>query len=360
MLLTIGNLRGVTPAGDTLFLLRGTNQPQSFNWEKYGLTLFASEGILLPLETCEVAITALAGGDFEFPKGSELVSAVYAIYISISLLKPLTVNMQHCVALETPEQCSCLQFVRAPLNNGTRPYQFKPLPGGRFMPGSQYGSISCTEFCLIAEVLMGESGEEQQEGGHGENGEGQGGNGEGQGGGQGENGEGGGQGENGEGEGGGLGENGEGEGGGQGENGEGQGGGQGENGEGQGGGQGENGEEEGGGQGENGEGQGGGQGENGEGQDGMEQEQNIGGKQDKGREQRENGEELEERGRHGWNHKGQGGGRRQENGEEPDKEGVQRKSRGQKGKGQRDDEEDSMDFEVKEKDMSNEQGLKIV
>ena len=173
--LTIGNLRGVIPAGDTLFLLRGTSQPQSFNWEKYGLSLSAPEGILLPSETCEVAVTALVGGEFEFPKCSKLVSAVYAISISNSLLKPLTANIQHCVALKTPEQCNYLKFVRAPLDNGTPPYQFKPLPGGVFNPVSQYGSISCTKFCLIAEVLMWESGE-GQEGGQGHNGEGQGGN----------------------------------------------------------------------------------------------------------------------------------------------------------------------------------------
>ena len=87
----------VIPAGDTHFLLRGSSQPQYFNWEKYGMSLSAPEGILPPSETCEVAITALAGGEFEFPKGSELVSAIYAITISRPLLKPLTINIQHCV-----------------------------------------------------------------------------------------------------------------------------------------------------------------------------------------------------------------------------------------------------------------------
>ena len=149
MFLTIDNLRGVIPAGSTLFLLRGTSQPQYFNWEKYGLTLFASEGILHPSETCEVAITALAGGEFKFPKDSELVSAVYAISISKPLLKPLTINIQHCVALETPEQCNSLQFVRAPLNNMIPPYQFEVLLGGHFTTESQYGSISHTKFSLF-------------------------------------------------------------------------------------------------------------------------------------------------------------------------------------------------------------------
>ena len=61
------------------------------------MSLSAPEGIPPPSETCEVAITALAGGEFEFPKGSELVSAIYAITISRPLLKPLTINIQHCV-----------------------------------------------------------------------------------------------------------------------------------------------------------------------------------------------------------------------------------------------------------------------
>ena len=107
-----------------------------------------------------MAITALAGGEFEFPKGSELVSAVYAISISKPLLKPLTVNIQHCVALETPEQCNSLQFMRAPLNNGIPPYKFKDLLGGLFSPGSQYGSISCLQFCEIGIVRKEDKGEE--------------------------------------------------------------------------------------------------------------------------------------------------------------------------------------------------------
>ena len=148
-MLCTDDIRGVIPAGDTLFLLRGSNHPQYFNWEKYGLSLSAPEGILPPSETCEVAITALAGGEFEFPKGSELVSAVYVISISKPLQKPLTINIQHCVALETSEQCNSLQFMRAPLNNGIPPYHFKPILGGDFTPGNQYGSISCKKFSLF-------------------------------------------------------------------------------------------------------------------------------------------------------------------------------------------------------------------
>ena len=164
------------------------------------MSLSTPAEILHSSETCKVVITALAGGNFEFPKDSELVSAVYAISISKPLLKPLTVNIQHCVALETPEQCNSLHFVRATLNNGGLPYQFGILPGGCFTPKTQYGSISCTQFSLIGVILEGNGEARQEENGEGQNG----------GAGQGENGEGehgeGGQGENGEGQNGGVGQ----------------------------------------------------------------------------------------------------------------------------------------------------------
>ena len=163
MWITIDNHECVIPAGDTVFLLRGSSQPQFFNWEKYGLSLSAPEGILPPSETCEVTITALAGGEFKFPKVSELVSAVYVISVSKPLLRPLTVNIQHCVSLKTLGQCKSLQFVRAPLINGTLPYQFQVLPGGHFIPGNQYGSISCTDFSLLGIYLELESNEDNED-----------------------------------------------------------------------------------------------------------------------------------------------------------------------------------------------------
>ena len=152
------DLRSVISAGETAFVLRGRNQKQYFHWEKYGISFSAPEGILPLSEICEVAITALAGGEFEFCENNELVSAVYAISIAKPLLKPLTVSIQHCVLLETPEQCNTLQFVRAPIEDVTLPYQFEPLPGGRFTPRNQYGSISCSHFCLIG-ISMRESEE---------------------------------------------------------------------------------------------------------------------------------------------------------------------------------------------------------
>ena len=43
--------------------------------------------------------------------------------------------------------------MRAPFNDSKPPYQFKPVRGGHFVLGSQYGSISCKEFSLFGIII---------------------------------------------------------------------------------------------------------------------------------------------------------------------------------------------------------------
>ena len=96
----------------------------------------------------EVAVTALAGGNFKVPKGTVLVSAVYAISVSKTLLKPLVIELQHCVDLRNTSQTGCLKFVRAPLKSPNA-YQFSIVEGGSFSVGNRYGSIERDEFCAL-------------------------------------------------------------------------------------------------------------------------------------------------------------------------------------------------------------------
>ena len=96
----------------------------------------------------EVAVTALAGGNFKVPKGTVLVSAVYAISVSKALLKPLVIELQHCVDLRNTSQTGCLKFVRAPLKSPNA-YQFSIVEGGYFSVGNRYGSIERDEFCAF-------------------------------------------------------------------------------------------------------------------------------------------------------------------------------------------------------------------
>ena len=97
-------------------------------------------------DTVEVAITALVGGEFILPEDTELVSAVYAISVSKPLLKPIQLELQHCVSIEKRAHSNYLRFATAPSNHP--PYQFQPVKGGIFAIGNQYGNISLSGFSI--------------------------------------------------------------------------------------------------------------------------------------------------------------------------------------------------------------------
>ena len=153
-------LSDVNIASKKLFLIQG-DRPQLLNWERYGLRIGVSGGSLPSTETAEVAVVALVGGQFVFPKKTVLVSAVYAVSVSRSLLKPLRLEIQHCVNITRETQTKYLSFFIAPVSTPSLPYQFSMVEGGEFSVGSRYGSIYRKEFSLVCiEGLMNEEEEE--------------------------------------------------------------------------------------------------------------------------------------------------------------------------------------------------------
>ena len=138
-------LQGVCVAGDKLYLLQN-DTPQLLNWEEYGLRITIPHDAVHQPDTVEVAIIALVGGEFILPEDAELVSAVYAISVSKPLLKPVQLELQHCVSIEKPAHSNYLSFATAPSNYP--PYQFQPVKGGIFAIGNQYGSISLSGFSI--------------------------------------------------------------------------------------------------------------------------------------------------------------------------------------------------------------------
>ena len=147
-------------AGQKLFVIQGEHF-QSFHWNECGLRLSCPKGALSSDERCEVAIVALAGGQFKLPEKIKLLSAVYGISVSKTLLKPLTLELQHCVALETKAQADRLKFFRAPLVECDSSAEFTKIEGGEFCPGSWYGSIASDHFSKIVVGI-----EEHSEGEH--------------------------------------------------------------------------------------------------------------------------------------------------------------------------------------------------
>ena len=162
-------LSDVNIASKKLFLIQG-DRPQLLNWERYGLRIGVSGGSLPSTETAEVAVVALVGGQFVFPKKTVLVSAVYAVSVSRPLLKALRLEMQHCVDLSRGVNTKYLKFAIAPVSTPSLPYQFSIVDGGEFGEGKWYGSIKREKFCLVSIVgslTNGEEGgdeEEEQEG----------------------------------------------------------------------------------------------------------------------------------------------------------------------------------------------------
>ena len=162
-------LSDVNIASKKLFLIQGDG-PQLLNWERYGLRIGVSGGSLPSTETAEVAVVALVGGQFVFPKKTVLVSAVYAVSVSRPLLKALRLEMQHCVDLSRGVKTKYLKFAIAPMSTPSLPYQFSIVDGGEFSEWNRYGSINREKFCLVSIVgslTNGEEGgdeEEEQEG----------------------------------------------------------------------------------------------------------------------------------------------------------------------------------------------------
>ena len=142
-------LSDVQVANRKPFLIQG-DKPQLMNWEKYGLRIEVQEGSLSSSETVEAAVVALVGGQFQFPRNTVLVSAVYAVSLSKPLLKPLQLEIQHCVDLTgRPDLAQYLKFAIAPISTPSLPYQFSIVEGGEFKPDKWYGSIQRKKFCLV-------------------------------------------------------------------------------------------------------------------------------------------------------------------------------------------------------------------
>ncbi|XP_019851929.1 PREDICTED: uncharacterized protein LOC109581893 [Amphimedon queenslandica] len=166
-------LSDVQVAEKKLFLVQG-EKPQLINWEKYGLRIGVQEDTLSPTNTVEVAVVALVGGEFVFPKNTVLVSAVYAVSVSKPLLKPLRLEIEHCIDLRgRPGLTQFLKFAIAPMSTPSLPYHFSVVQEGEFKADSWYGSIERKEFCLVS--VVGQQlrqvapwiGEEEGHGGNG-------------------------------------------------------------------------------------------------------------------------------------------------------------------------------------------------
>ena len=158
----------ITIVGHCTFHLKAVAHPSSFNWDRYGFRLHCPEGAVS--KDTEVDVTPLLSNQFEVPKGTVLVSAVYKIKVSKPLSKRVVIELQHCVDLRNIGQTRCLKFVRAPSLKS--PYQFNIIDGGVFHIRNRYGSIERDDFCAIGIVAEMSNGGSSNGGGNSEGGNG--------------------------------------------------------------------------------------------------------------------------------------------------------------------------------------------
>ena len=134
---------GVEVVGEKMLVV--TNETMSFKWKDHGFKLHVQDNSLPEgIPEYSVNIKASLSGQFELPKGFELVSAVYWVKTSGKFTKPITIEVQHCANFSNPNQ---LCFVSTSRAQKLLPYEFEVIDGGSFTLGNKYGTLSTTHFC---------------------------------------------------------------------------------------------------------------------------------------------------------------------------------------------------------------------
>ena len=101
------------------------DKPQKLEWPGYGFYIEVPEGALPPGVTAIVGVKVILGGQFQFPENRRLISAIYAVTCSEVFHKEVAVNIQHCAAIKTEEQCSSCRFIIAKCTQEVLPYRFR-------------------------------------------------------------------------------------------------------------------------------------------------------------------------------------------------------------------------------------------
>ena len=101
------------------------------------------------------------GGEFRFPEGTELVSAVYIVAFADTLSDTVEIEIQHCVNLKNEEQTKHLSFVSTAKHDQLK---FEFVKGGMFYPDKRYASIKglhSTKIAIVKCINPAPSGKEK-------------------------------------------------------------------------------------------------------------------------------------------------------------------------------------------------------
>ena len=143
-------LRGFEMFAETSFIVSDSHS-HSFEWQEHGLKLHIPEGTMpANHKQCRIDIKAGFTGQFNIPDDLHLVSCVYWLSCSQKFVKPVTLEIEHCVSLQEYSESSTLRFVAAKCSQAKLPYKFKVLERGIFGLKGSYGSIEVSQFSFFA------------------------------------------------------------------------------------------------------------------------------------------------------------------------------------------------------------------
>ena len=117
---------------------------QTIYLEKFGIKIYLPPNAFSE-PVFDITVGAALSGRFISPESMTLVSAVYYIRMSSELLRPVTVEIEHCVILSDEDKTSGLKFGKADMNSywASPPYTFKTLSEGIFPVGNHGGLYRC-------------------------------------------------------------------------------------------------------------------------------------------------------------------------------------------------------------------------
>ena len=131
-----------------------SDEPFTFNLEEYGCKLHIQKGSIKEGDKGMMEIYVIHSGDFQLKKGMELVSAIYYVSLSHELLKPATLEIEHCSNVIYNESGNCnLSFITISNTTSGPPYCFETIEGGIFNSG-HWGTIQRSQFSGYAVAFL--------------------------------------------------------------------------------------------------------------------------------------------------------------------------------------------------------------
>ena len=155
-------LHGATVVDATVFNTCGDKR-QDYHWTESGFSLLVPEGALSPIEASPVAVKALISCRFQFPKGFQLISALYAISPGRKFKKEVKISFQHCLLIERAEQLERLFIIKAHPTGPENGYTFQIVSGGIFRIGSQYCEVWMSDSSMVGAAVSDDAPNDNQE-----------------------------------------------------------------------------------------------------------------------------------------------------------------------------------------------------